>query len=155
MAYLTSHSSPRRSSFAWLTKTATSRRTRHRTAASKRASKGRWRESQDLGSAAVLLGSVVGLMWLGPALVDYLAILTRQQLGGEPWMSADVSFTTAQWHSVTWGLAKVMLPILGVVMLLAIASNVLQVGLLVLARQVGPGSQPDRSAKGLRPPVFA
>jgi flagellar biosynthesis protein FlhB len=94
--------------------------------------------SQDLGSAAVLLGSVVGLMWLGPALAEYLASLTRQQLGGEPWMSADVSFCTAQWHSVTWGLGKVMLPILGVVMLLAIASNVLQVGLLFLPDKLAP-----------------
>lgn len=94
--------------------------------------------SQDLGSAAVLLGSVVGLMWLGPDLVNYLAVLTRRQLGGDPWMSADVSFTTYEWHSVAWGLGKVMLPILGLVTFMAIASNVLQVGLLFLPDKLAP-----------------
>ena len=94
--------------------------------------------SQDLGSAAVLVGAVSGLMWLGPALVEYLANLTRYQLGSEPWLSADVAFTTSQWHTVIWGLAQVMLPILGVIMLLAIVSNVLQVGLLFLPDKLAP-----------------
>src|SRR5262245_41728027 len=70
--------------------------------------------SQDLGSAAVLLGGVLALMTLGPAAVDFLGTMTRQQLGGEAWLSADVPFATAQWHALAWGLAQVVLPILGV-----------------------------------------
>ena len=80
----------------------------------------------------VALRRVVALLWLGGSVVDLIGNLTIRQLGGEPWLTADVSFASSTWNGLLASLAVVLLPILGLMMLLAIAGNVLQVGLIFL-----------------------
>jgi flagellar biosynthesis protein FlhB len=89
--------------------------------------------SEDLVATIVLCGTVVMLLWLGRGVVDFLGGLTVQQLGGDAWLIADAASLAHVLTGLSWSLAAVLLPILGVTMLLAVAGNVLQVGLLFLA----------------------
>ena len=94
--------------------------------------------SQDVGSAVLLCGGAVALMWLGRPVVDLLSKLAVRQLGGEPWLTADVDFVVSEWTGVLAALAGVLLPILGLMMLLAIGGSVFQTGLLFLPGKVQP-----------------
>ncbi|MBX3414596.1 MAG: flagellar biosynthesis protein FlhB [Pirellulales bacterium] len=94
--------------------------------------------SQDLGSAALLVVGVAGMLYLGASLSDYLAAYFREHLGGQPWMRADVSFAVNRFGGTMWGLAIYLLPLLGVILVAGIAVNVFQVGLLWLPGQLAP-----------------
>lgn len=93
-------------------------------------------KSQDLDSAVLLLVAVVALMFAGGALVDFLARYTQRQLGGEPWLTANVGFAVTEWNTAISGLARYVLPILGVMLLAAIVVNIGQVGFLFLPDKV-------------------
>lgn len=93
-------------------------------------------KSQDLDSAVLLLVAVLALMFAGGALVDFLARYTQRQLGGEPWLTADVTFAVTEWNTAVSGLGRYMLPILGVMLLAAIVVNVSQVGFLFLPDKI-------------------
>ncbi len=106
-------------------------------------------KSQDLGSAVLLLAGVIALLWLGAALVDFLKDYTRSQLGGEAWLTADLGFATTQWNATVQGLGRVLLPIFGVVLLMAVVVNVAQVGFLFLPSKVVPDLKRLDPLKGL------
>jgi flagellar biosynthetic protein FlhB len=92
--------------------------------------------SQDLASAAVLVGSLLLIIYFGDSVVRFLEQLMQQQLGSvtiDDWKSADASAMLA---SITVGLARVLLPILGLVLVLAILSHVGQTGFLFLPQKV-------------------
>lgn len=95
-------------------------------------------QSQDLTSAGLLVGGLLVLMLGGSGLLNFLASLMTQQLGGAAWLSADSDFLMANWSSTTSGLASTLLPILGVMLLLAVALNFMQVGLLFMPAKVAP-----------------
>jgi flagellar biosynthesis protein FlhB len=93
-------------------------------------------KSQDLGSAVLLMAGLLILLMTGPQLVDFFGGYTTRQLGGEAWLSADLDFAVNQWISIVSMLAKYLLPILGLVMLAAIGSNLMQVGFLFLPDKI-------------------
>lgn len=92
--------------------------------------KGQVAKSQDLGTAAMLLAGIGLLLWLGKDAADYFGGLTAGHLGGEAWLQVDSEFLMAQWQTVLLGLAKVVLPILGLLFLGAIAVQVAQTGFM-------------------------
>ena len=92
--------------------------------------------SQDLGSAVLLLASLLVLLMMGGQLADFFGGYSAKQLGGEAWLTADLNFAVTQWTSTVYMLAKYLLPILGLVMLAGIASNLMQVGFLFLPDKV-------------------
>ncbi len=94
--------------------------------------------SQDLGSAISLLGGLLILAMAGPPLVEWLAGLLTRQLGGDPWLSSDAPFLIERWYELTYGLGKVLLPVLGMAMLLAITVHLLQVGPMFLPEKLIP-----------------
>jgi flagellar biosynthesis protein FlhB len=94
--------------------------------------------SQDLTSAAMLIVGLLCLQMLGGGLIDYLGKLTREQLGGALELSADVDFAVSTWSRTLLSLARCMLPILGLMMLGAVLTNILQVGFLFLPKKVAP-----------------
>jgi flagellar biosynthetic protein FlhB len=94
--------------------------------------------SQDLSSAALLVGATLVLMYFGRGLGHVLGELTREQLGSEAWVRTDVQAAAFAWNSMLARLAQVVLPILGLLMLLGIITNVGQVGLLFLPRKLAP-----------------
>ncbi|MGH7194563.1 MAG: EscU/YscU/HrcU family type III secretion system export apparatus switch protein, partial [Candidatus Saccharimonadales bacterium] len=94
--------------------------------------------SQDLGSSALLLGSLVAILWLGGALANRLGNLTQHYLGGEAWLETDVASFTAEFAGLANTLASAVLPLLCVMLVIAVAANVAQVGLLFLPEKLMP-----------------
>jgi flagellar biosynthetic protein FlhB len=93
-------------------------------------------KSQDLESAVLLLGALFILLYFGGSAVNYLAELTRGQLGGEPWLSLDRDQTVARWTGLTWKLGGYLLPMLGLLLIVAIGANLGQVGFLWLPQKL-------------------
>src|SRR5579863_5515337 len=86
--------------------------------------------SQDLGSAAHLLGSMVALLWLGGSVVSAMGLITQRYLGDDPWLQTDVSTVTHEFASIVMGLAPALLPLLLAKLAVAVSINLAQVGLL-------------------------
>jgi flagellar biosynthesis protein FlhB len=93
-------------------------------------------KSQDLGSAVMLVSGVIILMVFGGGLVAFFVNYCRSQLGGQPWLTANADFITAQWNATLWSLARYLLPILGLLCLAGVVINVLQTGFLFLPQRV-------------------
>ncbi len=105
--------------------------------------------SQDLGSAVLLLASLLVLLMLGERLTEFLGEYSKSQLGGEAWLSADLDFAVNQWTATILLLAKFLLPIFGLVMLAGVAANLMQVGFLFLPEKVMPDITRLDPLKGL------
>ncbi len=100
--------------------------------------KGQVAHSQDLGSALVLVAATLVLMTLGGGLLHFLGTLLVQHLGGKAWIVADRDFLFAQWDRLLRDLAGSLLPILGLLMLVAVAANLLQFGFLYVPERIAP-----------------
>jgi len=94
--------------------------------------------SHDFNSAALLLAGLMGLMYTGGRLLQYLSRLLTEQLGGAAWISADRDMFVHRWSTVLSELAQVVLPVLGVNLIVAIVLCLLQTGFLFLPERVMP-----------------
>jgi flagellar biosynthetic protein FlhB len=94
--------------------------------------------SHDLASALLLLASLAALYYLGDGAVEFFGALAERQLGGTAWIEADPQFVVRHWNAVFYGAARVLLPLMGLVVLAAVAVNVGQVGLLWLPKKLAP-----------------
>ena len=93
-------------------------------------------KSQDLASAAVLLAAILILWYFGRGLSEFMAELLRAHLGGDAWLTIDPR-TSSHWLvQVGVGLAKYLLPILGLIVLSAILVQLGQVGFLFLPNKL-------------------
>ena len=106
-------------------------------------------KSQDLVSAVLLLAGMLALVLSGEALIGYLGHYTQRHLGGEAWLSADAHFAAVQWNSTVQGLARYVLPIMGLLVLAAVAVNLAQVGFLLLPSKLNPDITRLDPLKGL------
>jgi flagellar biosynthesis protein FlhB len=95
-------------------------------------------QSQDLTSAVLLLSGLGVLMFCGGALVDAMARLIVSQFEGGAWLTIDVDFFWQYWMATALALAKVTLPILLLIMLVAVASNMMQIGFIFLPEKALP-----------------
>jgi flagellar biosynthesis protein FlhB len=102
---------------------------------------GRVARSHDLAASVLLLGAVGALFWLGRDLVHYLGVLTSQQLGGRAWLTTDSVTAVQWWHTTAQGLGHVLLPLLGLLAVLAVASHAGQFGFLFLPHKLAPDFQ--------------
>jgi len=98
--------------------------------------------SHELTSAAVLLGGIAVLAWLGTTLVEHLMTLLRGQLGGhawQNWLGADEQGTrqlaARQWTDLAQGLAQVLLPGLALVAVVGAMVSLVQTRFLFLPRR--------------------
>lgn len=105
--------------------------------------------SQDLASAIVLLGGLLALWGLGPGLLEFVGGFTRDHLGGHPWLSADASFITVQWHA---GLARTaaVLPLLALIMLVGVAAQLAQIGVMFVPERIMPDLKRIDPIRGLQ-----
>ena len=106
--------------------------------------------SQDLGSAVLLLAGLIALLACGGALVEFLGLYLKQQLGGAPCLSIDVAMAVTECHGTLAGLAKCLLPILGVLLVAAVVVNLGQTGLLFLPEKLSIDLQRLDPLQGLR-----
>jgi len=107
-------------------------------------------KSQDLASAALLILGLSSLMMLGHRFVDFLGLFCRRQLGGKAWLSTDVDFAVITSRGIFWETARVILPIMGLLLLGAIAVNLLQMGFLFLPQKLAPDITRLDPLKGLK-----
>jgi flagellar biosynthetic protein FlhB len=94
-------------------------------------------KSQDLGSAVLLLLATVALLVLGGSVTEFIGHYTQQQLGSAV-LSMDVPTFVNQSLGTLWGLAKCMLPILGLLFAGGVAVDLAQVGILFLPEKAMP-----------------
>jgi flagellar biosynthetic protein FlhB len=104
---------------------------------------GRVAQSYDLGSAALVLGSLAALVLIGAKLLEFLIGLLRAQLGGAGWKSwtdnpAHPELVASQWQGLASPLAKLLLPLLAGATLLCLAVHLLQTGFLFRPAAVLP-----------------
>jgi flagellar biosynthesis protein FlhB len=95
-------------------------------------------KSQDLGSAVLLLVGMLIFLTAGRTASEFVADYSRRLLGGEAWIAADTSFFMSVWNGTVVGLAGVLLPIFGLMLVAAIVVNLAQVGFLFLPNKVQP-----------------
>lgn len=107
-------------------------------------------KSQDLTSACLLMGAVLIVMFLGTSVVNFLCQLARHQLGEPAVLQADVPWAVHECYRVGSGLAWVLLPMFGLIFLVAIAVNVGQTGLLFLPQKLAFDLQRVNPAGGLK-----
>ena len=94
--------------------------------------------SQDLASAALLVGATLALMYYGRGLCAFLGDLTREQLGGTAALQFDAPTAVTACHGILARLARVLLPFFGLLLLLGIVTNLGQVGFLFLPQKLAP-----------------
>jgi flagellar biosynthesis protein FlhB len=93
--------------------------------------------SQDLASAAMAIVAVGLLLIWGGSVAQFLVEFARRQLGGEAWLSADAGLVVTTWKSTLAGIARAMLPILGLVVLAAIGVSWGQTGFVFFPGKIG------------------
>ncbi|MBP89661.1 MAG: flagellar biosynthesis protein FlhB [Planctomycetaceae bacterium] len=93
-------------------------------------------KSQDLVSAVLLVAAVCLLMFWGGGVAEYLGRLAQRKLGGDPWLQADAANFVAESQAVFLDLARLLLPILGLLVLVAFVVNVGQVGFLFVPKKL-------------------
>jgi flagellar biosynthetic protein FlhB len=94
--------------------------------------------SPDLTSAILLLTSLCLLLWLGSTLAVFCAEQLRDHLGGEVPHHIDAETATNRLVNLAQDLAWRLAPIFGAMMLVAVAVNIAQVGLLFLPEKISP-----------------
>ncbi len=93
-------------------------------------------KSQDLASAVLLLAGMLALVMSGGALVEFLGRYAHQHLGGQPWLRIDPEMAALHWNRTMSELARYFLPIVGLLVLAAVAIDVAQVGFLFLPQKL-------------------
>lgn len=93
---------------------------------------GRVVRSYDLAAALLLLGGLCAWFWLGRDVVDYIGQLTRNRLGGRVCLTADADVAIQWWQATMSGTGRVLLPVLGLLFVIAVASHLGQFGWLFL-----------------------
>lgn len=107
-------------------------------------------KSHDLSSAILLIGTVIGLMVVGEKIGEFILGLTNRYLGGEAWLSIDTNTTIHELLVLIFGLAEVLLPILGLMVVLAVVINVAQTGFLFLPNKLSFDLQRINPAQGIK-----
>ncbi len=110
--------------------------------------KGQVAKSQDLASAVLLICGLMALMTLGGGIIDFLGSYSQKQLGSAAWLQADQAFAYFVWDETVRTLAKCLLPIFGIMFLVAIVVNLSQVGILFLPDKLAPDISRINPLKG-------
>ena len=112
--------------------------------------KGQVAFSQDLSSAAMLLLAVVLLKWIGPNILQFAAGMMAFQLGETGSLAASRDTVLAESLRAVWGLSLVMLPLLGLLFVAGVMTNVMQIGLLYVPERLAPDWGRISPLKGLQ-----
>lgn len=106
--------------------------------------------SQELSAAVLLLGALVALWMLGKPVVTLVTSALLRQLGGEPWLAADLPFALRTWNHTISAVAVALLPLLGLMVLIGVASHLLQVGFQFMPTKLLPDWSRLDPISGLR-----
>jgi flagellar biosynthetic protein FlhB len=112
--------------------------------------KGQVAFSHDLGSAVLLVLAALALLLMGGPVIDFTARFMRYQLGEVAELAPTPAEFASQGRGILMGLAGVLLPLMGLLMVGGILANVLQVGLLYVPERVAPDISRLSPLKGLQ-----
>ncbi|MDX1964593.1 MAG: flagellar biosynthesis protein FlhB [Pirellulales bacterium] len=94
--------------------------------------------SQDLAAAVLLLIALVVLLNLGSWIVQFFLGLGEEHWGGSAWIALDPDTFVNHWWQVLAGLARALVPLLGILFLAGILVHLFQVGILFLPDKLLP-----------------
>jgi len=86
--------------------------------------------STDLASAGLLLAGLAILLVLGQQLVQLFFALAREHLGGDAWLQADQGSILGHSYAVLLALAKVLGPVIGLMLIAGVLVHTMQTGFL-------------------------
>jgi len=112
--------------------------------------KGQVAFSQDLGSATLLLVGTLTLMLLGKGVVHLNLGIMQRHLREVPLLEGDPAGVLVQAKTILSELGMVMLPILGLLFIAGVATNVFQVGLLWVPSKLRPDLRRINPLQGLQ-----
>jgi flagellar biosynthetic protein FlhB len=112
--------------------------------------KGQVAFSQDLGSAVLLVLGGLLLLILGGSIVEFSLGLMRRELAEVATLVADQDAMLAHWHAIMQGLAAALLPVLGLLLLAAALTNVLQIGFMFVPERINPDFSRINPGQNLR-----
>jgi len=92
--------------------------------------------SQDLASAGLLIAGLLVLWYFSRGVAELLGRLTTDHLGGEAWLTIDSQTAVQHTLLLTTRLAFAVLPILGLLLIGAIAAHMGQFGFLYLPEKL-------------------
>ncbi len=98
----------------------------------------------------LLLAGLIALLMCGGSLVEFLGLFLQRQLGGTPCLSIDAATAVTECHGTLAELAKCLLPVLGVLLVAAVAVNLGQTGFLFLPEKLSLDIQRIDPLQGLR-----
>jgi len=106
--------------------------------------------SQDLGSAALLVIAGFLLLTMGGKIIEFSIGLMRRDLQAAASLTPDPGQMMVHWQAIMKGLAGVVFPMLGLLVLGAVLANLLQVGFLFVPDRVSPDISRLNPAQGLK-----
>jgi len=92
--------------------------------------------SQDLASAALLVGGLLILWYYGGAVANFLADMAREHLGSDAWLTFSIQDTSHHVSRIGYGLMLALLPALGLLALAALVTQMGQFGFLYLPQKL-------------------
>lgn len=106
--------------------------------------------SQDLGSAVLLVVGGILFLLMGSQIVEFSAGLMRRDLETVATLTPDPGLMMVHWQVVMKGLAAIIFPMLGYLVIAAIATNLAQVGFMFVPDRVSPDFGRLSPAQGLK-----
>ena len=122
--------------------------TQHRRDQARR--EGQTPRSHDLASALQLVVALALLLYLGSGMAEWLASYTQEQLGGAAGLTLDEQLAAGQMNRLFVQLATALLPMLGLLLLVAVVVNLGQVGFMFLPEKLAFDASRVSPLKGMQ-----
>jgi flagellar biosynthetic protein FlhB len=106
--------------------------------------------SQDLGSAVLLLVGGMLFLLMGGEIVEFSIGLMRRDLESVATLTPNPGKMMLHWHAIMKGLAAIVFPMMGYLVLGAVLTNLAQVGFLFLPDRLSPDFSRLNPAQGLK-----
>ncbi len=106
--------------------------------------------SQDLGSAMLLLVGGFLLLFMGGQIVEFAIGLMQRELETVAVLAPDPSKMLFHWQTIMKGLASLLFPMLGLLVLGAVLTNLLQVGFIWVPDRITPDFSRVNPGQGLK-----
>ena len=95
-------------------------------------------KSQDLTSVALLFAGVCALLFLSRTVAHQLSVYTENHLGEQAWVVSNPEHIQTQAYKIIYYIGTMLSPLLGVLFVVALFSNVMQTGFLFLPKKLNP-----------------
>lgn len=99
---------------------------------------GKVAQSQDLGSAAVLMGGVLFLLLIGPSMIDQLGWAFKVIYQGIPYLEVTPNSVVGHFRNGGMFMAKMLVPFVLPLLIIGLLARVLQTGWLLSSKSLKP-----------------